>query len=88
MTGLRKKVRTCWWFDGNGYEAAKFYCSLLPESRIDGEFEPHAKGEPLVVEFTLAGAPMMILNGGPAFAPNEAASIRALTAARKAGAAG
>ena len=79
MAALQQKVRTCWWFDGNGYEAATFYCSLLPDSRIDGEFEPQNGTEPLVVEFTLAGAPMMILNGGPMFRPNEAASISVLT---------
>lgn len=80
MAGLEQKVRTCWWFDGNGYEAAKFWCSLLPDSQIDAEFDYLAdSGEPLVVEFTLAGAPMMILNGGPMFTPNEAASISVIT---------
>ncbi|MCW5698400.1 MAG: VOC family protein [Rhodospirillales bacterium] len=79
MSGLQQKVRTCWWFDGSGKEAADFYCSLLPDSRIDGVFGPQGDGEPLVVEFTLAGAPMMILNGGPMFKPNEAASISVLT---------
>lgn len=79
MDGLQKKVRTCWWFDGNGHEAAKFYCSLLPDSMIEGEFGPQENAEPLVVEFTLAGAPMMILNGGSMFKPNEAASISILT---------
>lgn len=80
MAGLQQKVRTCWWFNGNGYEAAKFWCSLLPGSAIDEEFQHGAEGgEPMVVEFTLAGAPMMILNGGDMFKPNEAASISVLT---------
>lgn len=79
VNGMQRKVRTCWWFDGNGYEAAKFYCSVIPGSHIDAEFEPRAGDEPMVVEFTLAGAPMMILNGGPMFQPNEAASISVLT---------
>lgn len=76
---MQQKVRTCWWFDGNGYEAAKFYCSIVPESRIDSAFEPRDGAEPLAVAFTLAGAPMMILNGGPMYKPNEAASISVLT---------
>ena len=33
----------------------------------------------MVVEFTLAGAPYMTLNGGPMFAPTPAASISVLT---------
>jgi len=78
MAGLQQKVRTCLWFDGRGREAAEFYVSLLPDSRIDQAFAAH-QDDPLVVEFTLAGAPMMILNGGPMFRLNEAASISVLT---------
>ncbi|MEM7446377.1 MAG: VOC family protein [Pseudomonadota bacterium] len=75
---MNAKVRTCFWFDGNGREAAEFYVSLLPNSRIEREFTASDE-EPLVIEFTLAGAPMMILNGGPMFKPTEAASISVLT---------
>ncbi len=78
MAGLQSKVRTCLWFDGRAREAADFYVSLLPDSRIDEAFG-EGEGEPLVIEFTLAGAPMMILNGGPMFQHNEAASISVLT---------
>ena len=78
MSFLGRKVRTCWWFDGNGLEAARFYVSLLPDSRIDGDVTP-ADSEPLVVEFTLAGAPMMVLNGGPHVSQTPAASISVLT---------
>jgi predicted 3-demethylubiquinone-9 3-methyltransferase (glyoxalase superfamily) len=78
MAFLSTKVRTCWWFNGNGLEAVRFYVSLLPDSHIEGDVNPNV-GEPLVVEFTLAGAPMMILNGGPMFKPTEAASISVLT---------
>lgn len=78
MAGLQSKVRTCLWFNGRAREAAEFYVSLLPDSRIDQEFGAD-HGEPMVVEFTLAGAPMMILNGGPMFQPSEAASISVLT---------
>jgi predicted 3-demethylubiquinone-9 3-methyltransferase (glyoxalase superfamily) len=78
MAYLQQKVRTCWWFDGNGHEAAAFYVTLLPDSAIEGGHGPEG-GPPLVVEFTLAGAPMMILNGGPGPAQSGAASIGALT---------
>ena len=78
MTRMQAKVRTCWWFDGKAREAVEFYVSLLPNSQIDQEFAAHDE-EPLVIEFTLAGAPMMTLNGGPAFKQTEAASISVLT---------
>jgi predicted 3-demethylubiquinone-9 3-methyltransferase (glyoxalase superfamily) len=64
------KIVPCLWFDGEAEEAAKFYVSLLPDSRIetvqrnaiDG---PAGKaGTVLVAEFTLAGQRFMALNGG------------------------
>jgi predicted 3-demethylubiquinone-9 3-methyltransferase (glyoxalase superfamily) len=78
MAYLKQKVRTCLWFNGDGHEAAKFYVSLLPNSEIEGGHGEQGK-PPLVIEFTLAGSPMMILNasGGPK--PSTAASISVLT---------
>ncbi|WP_428407843.1 VOC family protein [Hyphococcus sp.] len=73
------KVRTCLWFDKNGKEAVDFYVSLLPDSYIETNFTPEQSGPPLIVEFTLAGAPYMILNGGPMFKHTPAASISVLT---------
>jgi predicted 3-demethylubiquinone-9 3-methyltransferase (glyoxalase superfamily) len=78
MAYLQQKVRTCLWFNGNGHEAAAFYVSLLPDSRIEGSYGPEG-GPPLIVEFRLGGASMMILNGGPQFQPTPAASISVLT---------
>lgn len=75
----KPKVRTCLWFDGNGHEAAEFYVSLLPDSFIETQSTPNASGPPLIVEFTLAGAPYMVLNGGPMFKHTPAASISVLT---------
>jgi predicted 3-demethylubiquinone-9 3-methyltransferase (glyoxalase superfamily) len=73
------KVRTCFWFDNKGHEAAEFYVSLLPNSYLENRVEPSPDQPPRVVEFTLGGTPYMILNGGPRFTPNEAASISVLT---------
>lgn len=64
------KICPCLWFESEAEEAAKFYVSLLPGSKIetiqrnniDG---PGGKaGTVLVVEFTLAGQRLMALNGG------------------------
>ena len=74
------RVRTCLWFDGQGEEAARFYVSLLPDSAIEGVHRPAPDGPALIVEFSLAGAPYMILNGGPHYTHTPAASISVSTA--------
>lgn len=76
---MAAKVRTCLWFDGRVEEAAGFYVSLLPDSRVEWISPYRRDDEPLVIEFTLAGAPYMLLNGGPHFRLNEAASISVMT---------
>lgn len=78
MAYLGQKVRSCLWFAQDGDKAAAFYVSLLPDSAIEGGHGPEG-GPPLVIEFTLAGAPMMILNAPGAPAPTHAASISVLT---------
>ncbi len=75
----KPKVRTCLWFNAGGEAAAEFYVALLPDSRIETVVRPDPDGPPLVVEFTLAGAPYMILNGGPHYQLTPAASISVLT---------
>ncbi len=51
----------CLWFDGRVLEAAEFYISLFPDSHIDQILRssvdtPGAKkGDPLLIDFTLAG---------------------------------
>ena len=79
------KVRTCLWFDDNALAAARFYCALLPESRIRNiERQPEGQdmaepGKVLLVEFTLAGTPYQAINGGPHFKLDEAVSISVVT---------
>jgi predicted 3-demethylubiquinone-9 3-methyltransferase (glyoxalase superfamily) len=64
------KISPCLWFDGAAEEAANFYVSLLPDSRIEKiqrniTDTPGGKaGTVLVIEFTLAGQRFMALNGG------------------------
>jgi predicted 3-demethylubiquinone-9 3-methyltransferase (glyoxalase superfamily) len=64
------KISPCLWFDGEAEEAARFYVSLLPDSRIDHVQKnvtdsPGGKaGSVLVVTFTLAGQSYIALNGG------------------------
>lgn len=76
---FKSKVRTCLWFEKGGREAAEFYVSLLPNSTMDSVVDHHNPEDPMVVEFTLAGAPMMILTAGPHYKLTPAASISVLT---------
>ena len=74
-------ITTCLWFAKEAEEAAHFYVSLLPDSRVDVvvrspvPWPGGAVGEVLVVEFTLAGQSYMALNGGPATGPTQAVSF-------------
>jgi predicted 3-demethylubiquinone-9 3-methyltransferase (glyoxalase superfamily) len=75
------KIAPCLWFDGKAEEAARFYVSLLPDSRIDAvvpyvaETPGGKPGDVMVVEFTLAGSRYMALNGGPYFQFTPAISL-------------
>ena len=76
------KITPCLWFNGQAEAAARFYVSLLPDSRIDQVFRSPADtpsgpaGTVLTVEFTLAGNPYLALNGGPQFSFNQAVSFQ------------
>jgi len=72
------KVRSCLWFDQRGEEAAHFYVSLLPDSRVESVTRL-PDGSALVVLFRLAGVPYMALNGGPEFVHSPAFSISVTT---------
>jgi predicted 3-demethylubiquinone-9 3-methyltransferase (glyoxalase superfamily) len=75
------KITPCLWFDGKAEEAARFYVSLLPDSRIDAilpysvETPGGSPGDVMSVEFTLAGHSYMALNGGPYFQFTPAISL-------------
>jgi predicted 3-demethylubiquinone-9 3-methyltransferase (glyoxalase superfamily) len=76
------KIAPCLWFDGEAEEAAKFYVSLLPDSRIDNvqrntvDSRSGPAGSVLVVQFTLAGQEYMALNGGMRFEYTHAISFK------------
>jgi predicted 3-demethylubiquinone-9 3-methyltransferase (glyoxalase superfamily) len=78
-TAMTAKVKTCLWFDGQAEEAASFYVSLIPDSRIETLFHPKPNGPALLVEFTLGGTPYQALNGGPHYTHSPAASISVRT---------
>jgi predicted 3-demethylubiquinone-9 3-methyltransferase (glyoxalase superfamily) len=68
------------WFDRQAEEAASFYVSIFPGSRVvsvsrHGDAGPGPKGTAMTVEFELAGQKFIALNGGPRFRFNESISL-------------
>jgi predicted 3-demethylubiquinone-9 3-methyltransferase (glyoxalase superfamily) len=68
------------WFDRNGLEAAEFYVSVFPNSKIKnisyfGEAGPREAGLVLTVDFELDGQEYTAINGGPEFTFDEAVSL-------------
>jgi predicted 3-demethylubiquinone-9 3-methyltransferase (glyoxalase superfamily) len=80
-----QKIRPCLWYNHDGEEAANFYVTLFPDSRVDHVQRSPAdnpsmkEGGVLVVEFTLAGQSYIALNGGPQFKFTEAISLQVQT---------
>ena len=75
-----QKITPCLWFDTEGEEAAQFYTSIFPNSRIVevtryGSAGPRAEGTVMTVSFELDGQRFIALNGGPDFQFNEAISL-------------
>jgi predicted 3-demethylubiquinone-9 3-methyltransferase (glyoxalase superfamily) len=77
-----QKITPFLWFDGQAEEAARFYVTLFPDSRIDRVSRSPAAtpsgpaGMVLTVDFTLAGTRFVALNGGPQFQFTEAVSFQ------------
>ena len=85
MAIAKQKITPCLWFDTEAEDAAKFYCSIFENSKIDqvsryvdaGQ-EIHGKpaGSVMVVAFQLEGQKFVALNGGPQFKFDEAISFQ------------
>ena len=75
-----QKITTFLWFDNNAEEAANFYVSVFPNSRIIdiaryGDPGPGPKGSVMIVDFELDGQRFTGLNAGPQFKFTEAISL-------------
>jgi predicted 3-demethylubiquinone-9 3-methyltransferase (glyoxalase superfamily) len=75
------KIVPCLWFDDQGEEAATFYTSVFPNSRITevtryGAGGMAEEGSVMTVSFSLDGQDYVALNGGPAFTFSEAISLQ------------
>jgi predicted 3-demethylubiquinone-9 3-methyltransferase (glyoxalase superfamily) len=81
---MKSTIRTVLWFNTGGREAAAFYCSLIPESRIESSYAsdrggPDANMHFEVIDFTLNGVPYQILEAGPMFPLSECVSVMVRT---------
>jgi predicted 3-demethylubiquinone-9 3-methyltransferase (glyoxalase superfamily) len=78
-----QKITPCLWFDGQAEEAARFYASIFPNSKV-GRIAHYPQdapggaqaGDVMTVEFELDGQRFTGLNGGPMFKFNEAISLQ------------
>jgi predicted 3-demethylubiquinone-9 3-methyltransferase (glyoxalase superfamily) len=73
-------ISPCLWFDTQAEEAARYYTSVFPNSRIVevqhyGSAGPREEGLVMVVSFELDGQRFIALNGGPEFSFTEAISF-------------
>lgn len=78
-----RRITPCFWFDTQGEEAAAFYTSVFPDSRVTEvtrftEGGPRPAGLVMTVAFELAGQEFVALNGGPEFTFNEAISLQVI----------
>src|SRR5947207_14148125 len=76
-----QKITPCLWFDTEGEDAARFYTSIFPNSKITevaryGSAGPRLEGTVMTVSFELDGQEFLALNGGPQFTFSEALSFQ------------
>ncbi len=74
------KVTPFLWFDKSAEEAANFYVSLIPNSKVTEvmRYPGGSGGQPgsvMSANFELDGRPYIAFNGGPHFKLNEAVSM-------------
>ena len=63
-----QKIVPFLWFDNQAKEAANYYCSIFPDSKIISH-------SPLITEFSLCEQTFTAINGGPKFKFTEAVSF-------------
>lgn len=84
-----QRIAACLWFDGQAEQAANYYVSVFPNSRIrqvarypavGQDIHGHAEGTVMTVDFELDGTPFTALNGGATFRLSEAVSFQVMCA--------
>jgi predicted 3-demethylubiquinone-9 3-methyltransferase (glyoxalase superfamily) len=74
-----QKITPHLWFDKEAKEAAEFYCSLFPNSKITHTSTirnvPTPTGDCDIISFDIGGHPFMAINAGPLFKFNPSVSL-------------
>ncbi|MDF9757328.1 putative 3-demethylubiquinone-9 3-methyltransferase (glyoxalase superfamily) [Pseudomonas sp. TE6288] len=82
---MTAKNTVCLWYDNDAEDAANFYASTFPDSRVTAvhkapaDYPSGKAGDVITVEFTVMGVPCIGLNGGKAFSHSEAFSFQVAT---------
>lgn len=85
---MQQKIVANLWFNGNAKEAADYYISVFPNSKINStayypnsvaeglaDFQLELAGKVLTIEFVLNGQHFTAINAGPEFKFSEAISF-------------
>lgn len=84
MSTRFQRITPFLWFDQQAEEAANFYVSVFPHSRIQSvtryaaasaKASGQKEGQVMMVDFVLDGQSIAALNGGPVFRLSEAMSL-------------
>ena len=77
MAVIKQKIVPHLWFDKEAKEAANFYCSVFPDSRITNITTLHdtPSGDCDIVTFRLVGQQFKAISAGPLFKFNESISF-------------
>ena len=77
MAAIKQRIVPHLWFDKEAKEAAEFYCSVFPDSKVTDitTLRDTPSGDADVVSFTLSGQPFMAISAGPLFKFNESISF-------------
>jgi predicted 3-demethylubiquinone-9 3-methyltransferase (glyoxalase superfamily) len=82
--GRQTKIYPFLWYAKDAEEAARFYCSIFPDSKVEqvtalqSESPSGPPGSVKVVSFTLFGQPFRAMSAGPHHDFNDAISITVL----------
>ena len=77
MVTIKQKIVPHLWYDKEAKEAAEFYVSIIPDSKITNITTLHdtPSGDTDIVSFELAGQSFMAISAGPLFKFNESISF-------------
>ncbi len=82
---MTAKNTLCLWYDNDAEQAANFYASIFPDSKLialhkaPADYPSGKEGDVITVEFTVMGIPCVGLNGGATFKHSEAFSFQVST---------